>query len=40
MIPQSTFSAWSPPIPEFNDFNGVKYLGHSFEYLERPSIIN
>ena len=28
---------WSPPIPEFNDFNEVKYLCHNFEYLERPA---
>ena len=33
---QSTFSARSPPIPKFNAFNDVKYICHSFKYLERP----
>ena len=32
-------SSRSSPIPEFNHFNRVKYLWHTFEYLERPAIM-
>ena len=39
MARHSTFSARSPPIPEFNDFNGVKNLCHTFEYLKSPAIM-
>ena len=36
---QSTFPAWSLPIPKFNAFSGVKYLCHTSKYLERPAIM-
>ena len=39
LAPQSTFSARSPPIPKFTNFNGVKYHCHTFKYLERPGIM-
>ena len=39
MAPQSTFTTWSPSMPEFNMFNGVKYLCDTFKYLEKPVII-
>ena len=39
LVHQSTFSTWSPPIPKFNAFNGVKYLCHTFKYLEKPAIM-
>ena len=38
-ICQSTFSTRSPPFLKFNAFNGVKYLCHTFKYLERPAIM-
>ena len=37
MTRQSTFSVQSHSIPEFNEFNVVKYLCHIFKYLERPA---
>ena len=39
LVCQSTFSTRSPPIPKFNAFNGVKYLCHTFKYLEGPAIM-
>ena len=36
---QSTFPARSPPISQFNALSGVKYLCHTFKYLERPAIL-
>ena len=38
MVAQSIFPAWSLPSPEFNAFNGVKYLCHTLKYFERPTI--
>ena len=39
MPPQSTFTTWSPSMPEFSMFNGVKYLCHTFKYLEKPAMM-
>ena len=39
MACQSTFSAQSLPIPEFNYFKQVKYLCYTFEYLQRPAVM-
>ena len=35
----NTFSTESPPIPEFNAFNGVKYFCHNLKYPQRPAIM-
>ena len=40
MARQSTFFHRSPPVPEFNAFNWVKLLCHTFRYLERPGIMD
>ena len=39
MACQSTFSSQSLPIPEFNYLKQVKYLCRTFEYLQRPAIM-
>ena len=39
VVRQSTFSTWSPPIPKFNAFSGVKYICHTFKYPKRPAIM-
>ena len=39
LVCQSTFSTQSLPIPKFNAFNGVKYLCHTFKYLEKLAIM-
>ena len=39
MVPQSTVSIWSPSMLEVNKFDGLKYLCHTFKYLEKPAII-
>ena len=39
MVPQGTVSIWSPLMLEVNKFDGLKYLCHTFKYLEKPAII-